>query len=218
MEDWGEAPVVIAEGEREADPGVGAGTEQIDESDTEHEDLPVEEEPWPGLLEERMNLIQDALQADDLRDARERLERFLGTVEDHKLRPEEIRPTILGDTVLSILAQHKAYRTCRTKIFCPVDGCMKQIVKVSRLMGHISRDHGAREEDTQDLVRFFIGTMLPGRLKVNLQRTNGIQVRGKWNVERCHCTGCRHLHAVHNRIEIHLQQHPDMWANIEALG
>jgi hypothetical protein len=31
--------------------------EQIDEPDTEHEDLPVEEEPWPGLLEERMNLL-----------------------------------------------------------------------------------------------------------------------------------------------------------------
>jgi hypothetical protein len=44
MKDWGEAPVAIAEG-READPGVGAGVEQIDEPDTEHDDLPVEEEP-----------------------------------------------------------------------------------------------------------------------------------------------------------------------------
>jgi hypothetical protein len=57
MEDWGEAPVAIAEGEREADPDVGAGAEQMDEPDTDHEDLPVEEEPWPGLLEERMNLL-----------------------------------------------------------------------------------------------------------------------------------------------------------------
>jgi hypothetical protein len=61
MEDWGEAPVVIAEGEREADPGIGAGAEQIDEPDAEHEDLPVEEEPWPGLLEERMKLLRDVL-------------------------------------------------------------------------------------------------------------------------------------------------------------
>jgi hypothetical protein len=44
-------------GEREADPGAGAGVEQIDEPDTEHEDLHVEEEPWPGLLEERMSLL-----------------------------------------------------------------------------------------------------------------------------------------------------------------
>jgi hypothetical protein len=85
-------------------------------------------------------------------------------------------------------------------------------------MGHLGRDHGVREEDTQDLVRFFIGTMLPGRLKMNLQRTNGTQVRGEWNVERCHCPGCRYLHAVDNRIERHFQQHPDMRANIKALG
>jgi hypothetical protein len=114
MEDWGEAPVAIAEGERKTDPGAGAGAEQIDEPDPEHEDLPVEEEPWPGLLEERMNLLRDVLQADDPRDSRERLERFLAMMEGHELRPEEVRPTRLGDPVLSILAQHKAYRICRT--------------------------------------------------------------------------------------------------------
>jgi hypothetical protein len=107
MIDWGEAPVMIPDDERKADPGVGAGAEQIEELDTEHEDLPVEEEPWPGLFEERMNLIRDAPQADDPRDARERLERFLGTMGDHELRPEEVRPTRHGDPVLSILAQHK---------------------------------------------------------------------------------------------------------------
>jgi hypothetical protein len=106
----GEAPVAFAEGEREADLGAGAGAEQIDEPYTEHEDLPVEEEPWPDLLEERMNLLRDALQANGPRDARERLERFLGTMEGHELRPEEVRPTRLGDPILSILARHKAYR------------------------------------------------------------------------------------------------------------
>jgi hypothetical protein len=191
MEDRGEAPIAIAEGERETDSGVGAWAEQIDEPDTEHEDLPVEENPWPGLFEERMNLLRDVLQADDPRDARERLERFLRTMDSDELRPEEVRPTRLGDPVLSILAQHKAYRICRTKIFCPMDDCMKRIAKVSRLMGHLRRDHGVREEDTQYLVRFFTGTMLPGRLKVNLQSTNGTQVRGEWNVERRHCPGCR---------------------------
>jgi hypothetical protein len=96
----------------------------------EHEDLPVEEEPWPGLLEERMNLLRDALQADDPRDARKRLERFLGTMESHELRPEEVRPTTLGDPVLSILVQHKTYRICRTEMCCPVDGCTKRIANV----------------------------------------------------------------------------------------
>jgi hypothetical protein len=95
---------------------------------------------------------------------------------------------------------------------------MKGIENVSRLMGYLRCDHGVREEDTQDLIRFFIGTMLPGKLKVDLQRTNGTQVRGEWNVERCHCPGCKHLHAVHNQIERHLQQYPDMRANTEALG
>jgi hypothetical protein len=139
-------------------------------------------------------------------------------MEGHELRPEEVRPTRLGDPVLMILAQHKAYRICGIIIFCPVDGCMKQIANVSRLMGYLGRDHGAREEDTQDLIRFFIGTMLPRRLKVNLERTNGTQVHGEWNVERCHWPGCRDLRAMHNRVERHLQQHPDMRVNIEALG
>jgi hypothetical protein len=198
MEDWGEAPVAIAEGEPEADPGVGAGAEQIDEPDTEHEDLPLEEEPWPGPLEQRMNLLRDSLLEDDPCDARERLERFLGTMESHESRPEDVRPTRLGDPVLSILAQPKTYRICRTKVFCPVDGCTKRIANVSRLMGHLRRDHGVREENIQDLVRFFIGTMPRGRLKVNLQRTNGTQVDREWNVERWHCSWCRHLRAVHN--------------------
>jgi hypothetical protein len=113
MEDLGEAPVAIAEGEGEVDPGVGAGAEQMDEPDMEHDDLPVEDEPWPGLLEERMNLLRDFPQADDPRDAREKLERFLGTMEGHELRPEEVRPTTIEDPVLSMLAQHKAYRICR---------------------------------------------------------------------------------------------------------
>jgi hypothetical protein len=112
MKDWDEAPLAIAEGEREADPGAGAGAEQVDEPDAEHEDLPVGEEPWPGLLEERMNVFRDVLQADDPRDARGRLERFLGTMEGHQLRPQDVRPTTLGNSVLSILAQHKACRIC----------------------------------------------------------------------------------------------------------
>jgi hypothetical protein len=173
----------------------------MDEPDTEREYLPVEEEPWPGLLGERTNLIRDALQADDPSDARERLERFLGARQGHELWPEEVRPTILGDLALWILAQHKACPAFRTEMFCPVDGCTKRIANVSRLTGHLRRNHGVRAEDRQDLVRFFIGTMLPARMKVNLQRTNGTQVRGEWNVEKSHCPGCRHLHAVHNRIE-----------------
>jgi hypothetical protein len=179
MEDWGQAPVAIAEDEREADPGIGARAEQIDEPDTEHKDLPVEEDPWPGLLEERMNFLRDGLQADDPRDARERLERFLGTMEGHELRPEEVRPMRLRDPVLSKLAQYKAYRICRTQMFCPADGRTKRIAKASRLMGYLGCDDGATTEDTQDPVRSFIGTIFPGRLKVGLQRTNGTQVHGE---------------------------------------
>jgi hypothetical protein len=61
MEDCGGAPVEIAEGEREVDSGVGAGGEQMDESDVKHEDLPVDAESWPGRVEDRMNLLQDVL-------------------------------------------------------------------------------------------------------------------------------------------------------------
>jgi hypothetical protein len=97
----------------------------------------------------------------------------------HELWPEDVRPTRLGDPVLSILAQHNGYRICPAEMFCPVDGCTKRIANASKLMGHLRRDHGVREDDTQDLVRFFIGTMLPGELKLNLQRINGTQVRGE---------------------------------------
>jgi hypothetical protein len=67
--------------------------------------------------QEKMNLLRDLLQVDDPRDARERLERFLGTMEDHQFRREEVRLTTRGDPVLSILAQHKTYRIYRTKSF-----------------------------------------------------------------------------------------------------
>jgi hypothetical protein len=77
-----------------------------------------------------MNVLPDVLQADDPRDIRERPERSLGPMEGHELRPDEVRPTILGDPVLLILAQYKAYRTCRTKIVCPVDDYTKRIVNI----------------------------------------------------------------------------------------
>jgi hypothetical protein len=179
MEDWYEAPVAIPDGEREADPGAGAGAEQIDEPDTEHDDLTIEEEPWPGLLEEKMNLLRDALQGDDTTEAPERLERLLETMQDHELRSEEVGLTTLADPVFSLLAQHRAYRIGRTRMFCPVDGCTKPIAFVSRPMGHLRRDHGVSEEYTQDLVPFFIGTVLPGTLNINRQRTNGVEVRGE---------------------------------------
>jgi hypothetical protein len=120
----------------------------------------VKEEPWPGLLEERINILREVLQADGPRDTRERPERLLGTMEDHGLRPEEVRPTTLGDPVLSILAEYMAYRICRPEMFCPVDSCTKGIANVSRLMGQLHRDHGVRQEDTQNLVPLCMGTML----------------------------------------------------------
>jgi hypothetical protein len=51
----------MPKGEHEADPGARAGAQQMDEPDREHEDLPVEEEQWSGLFEERMNLLRDVL-------------------------------------------------------------------------------------------------------------------------------------------------------------
>jgi hypothetical protein len=89
---------------------------------------------------------------------------------------------------------------------------------VSRLMGHLRHGHEVREAYAHDLVQFFKGTILPGRLKFNLQRTNEAQVHGKRNVERCHSAGCRNLHAAHNRIERHSQKHSVMRANIQALA
>jgi hypothetical protein len=41
---------------------------------------------------------------------------------------------------------------------------------------------------------------------------------GMWRDAIAQGAGCRHLHAIRNRIERHLQQHPNMRANIEALG
>jgi hypothetical protein len=196
MIDWCRAPVAIPEGEREIDPNVGASVESIDEPDAEHEDLPVEEEPWPGLLEHGMNLLRDALQADEPSDARQRLVRFLRTMEDYELWPEQVSPTTFGDPALSILAQHKAYRICRTTVFCPVAGCTKRMASVSRLMGRVRRDHGVKEGDSQDLVRSFHGMMLPGRLKINLQRTMGHEYVGNgiWRdaIAQGACTHMRH--------------------------
>jgi hypothetical protein len=140
-----------------------------------------------------MNLLRDMLYADNLRDAGERPERFLETRDNHKPWPEELRPMTLEESALSILAQHKAYWICRTQMFRPVANCTKRIAKISRLAGYLRRVHQVRDGDTQDLVRFVVGTTLPGRFKVNCQRKNGAQVRVQWNVERCHCPGCSHL-------------------------
>jgi uncharacterized C2H2 Zn-finger protein len=151
----------------------------------------------------------------DAAEAHDRLEEWL---EGFRRLDDGGREWNLGEPILWLLLHANCPRICRRELFCPMEGCQKRILHIPGLLGHLRKDHGETEEDTKDLVQYFIAKMLPRKLRVALFKMNGTRVEVKWDTERCHSPKCKYVHGKHDRVESHHRSHAGLQQNIEALG
>jgi hypothetical protein len=104
----------------------------------------------------------------------EQLEELLTSFEQDEISIEECTQITLEDSLLRLLAQHRSFRICQRTIFCPEEKCRsKPMRSLAALATHMHREHGASNEDTEDMVRYFISKMLPTKIKIEAKTEQG---------------------------------------------
>jgi hypothetical protein len=79
--------------------------------------------------------------------------------------------------------------------------------------------HGDTADETSDMMRYIISKLLPGPVGAIVTTSDGQRVNGKWNVCRCHATGCNYVNGDGHRVEAHIRnKHRQMQQNIDMLG
>jgi hypothetical protein len=190
-----------------------------EEVDTEHEELPAE----PGgeariLLEEGVRALVHIMKKDDVHEVAEGLEEFLRIQEEAEGGMPR-REDSLEEPIVELLVRNKSWRICRGETFCPSIGCDTRVHRKERLATHLIHEHGVTKERTQDMMRFYIDTMMTGITEVCLSKPDGTEVRRKWKSERCHYPGCKYLHSEHRSMDNHVRkQHPRMHEDMRVLG
>jgi hypothetical protein len=150
----------------------------------------------------------------DADEARDRLEEGL---EGFTSLDDGGREWNLREPALSLLLHSDYQKICRRDLFCPVDGCQKRVLHIPGFLGHLRKDHGETEEDTKDLVQYFITKMFLRKLRVALFKLNGMRVDVKGDTEPCHSPSCNYVHGKYGSVELHHRSHPEIQMNIEAL-
>jgi hypothetical protein len=192
------------------------------------EDLIVEE--WEErertarqLLDERKNLLREALLADDKGAS---LERFLRDVKPIDAERDDLRDFTLDMPILELLVRKNSAAIPRAKSWCPHSECEFQEKESTRLSTHLETTHG---EEANDLVSYDINQLLDGKLRVVIICTEtGVRLYCPWLSERCRCGDCKYITDTHRSYQAHLGRHDqankkrglpgDMVKNIRELG
>jgi hypothetical protein len=149
------------------------------------------------------------------------LEGLLKKFEEDEVPPEYFVKVTLEDPVLLLLPQHRSFRICRREFFCPEENCRsrKPIKTLGQLATHMQTIHGASKDETSDMVRYIIRKLLPGPVTQVVKTCRGREVRGDWNLCRCHCPGCSYVSTEGCNVEAHRKrQHKKMTEDIQKLG
>jgi hypothetical protein len=151
----------------------------------------------------------------------EELEALLRSFEEDEIQEANFARVTMEEPVLLLLAQHRSFRICRRKLFCPVENCHsnKPITSVGRLTLHMQMIHGASKEETTDMVRYFISRLLPGRIEAIVTTRDGRRVGGSWNLSRCHHPGCDYVKGEGFRVDGHVRaRHKETQKDIKMPG
>jgi hypothetical protein len=205
--------------------------EEIDqETDTEHEAIAEEKhfEEREGIhaaVIERMNRLAKLLRSEGDEEEEDthisqQLEDLLGTFEENEIPIEQCSQVTLESPILLLLAQHRSFRICRRRIFCPEENCRSKVMRnFAGLANHMQREHGATREETEDMVRYLISRMLPKDIEIAATTEQGDPVTGDWNFGRYHHPGCNYLSVRNGATEAHIKnQHKEMHREIQELG
>jgi hypothetical protein len=149
------------------------------------------------------------------------LEALLGRFEEDEMDPDIMTQVTLEDPIVLLLAQHRSFRVCRSRIFCPDQHCKctKKFATVGKLATHLVRDHQAQSEAVADIIGYFIGEMLPEPIRPILTDETGGEVRKTWGHVRCHHPGCTYFSANFNGMLHHVSNvHRAAETDIDTLG
>jgi hypothetical protein len=188
-----------AQAEEEPDPV------RIDmEEDTEHE--PIQREHIAEMrgvhpsVTEKMTELAELLGSKEPEEGEDseklnRLESLLQSFGESETPREVMKRETLQDPLLLLLAQQRVFRMCRNSFFCPHDDCRCRIPirSLTALALHLQVQHGARKQETEDMVPYFLVSLLPDRPQIRVKTMEGREVNSEWNVRRCRYPECQHL-------------------------
>jgi hypothetical protein len=220
-----------------------------EEPDTEHEEIQFDVQEMFELNSEinpiivdRMNRLADILMRGSKKDlnfnARGRryevrpseeeevgmvndLETLLHTFEEEEVPEERLIEEKLEDPILLLLAQHRRFRICRSRFFCPVQEYIlhKPITSLGRLATPLQTFHGAAKEDTADMVRYFIIKLFPNPIQAIYTTRGGRKVHGRRCLCRCHSPGYNYVSGKHYQVSGNANSKHKLMANdIKKLG
>jgi hypothetical protein len=109
----------------------------------------------------------------------------------------------------------------RREFFCPREDChqAKRIQTVKQLATHMRVSHGASPEETADMMRYFIETLLPERVKMVVRTDRSERVRRNRSFCRCPHPGCKFISTDPCQVEAHVKSnHKSLKRDIESLG
>jgi hypothetical protein len=189
-------------------------------------------EPRPGVHEKvlrRMNqlatlLKKEEFQVEDTETGTARLEKLESLLHEFaadEISPDQFAEVSLASPVLLLLAQHRSFKICRKELFCPEENfrLRKKIKTIGKLATHLVLEHGVAQEETIDMVRYFISKMLPGPIKALITTRTGHIVNHRFNFGRCHYPGCSYVNAESGRIDAHVRKaHKSMGIDVKSLG
>jgi hypothetical protein len=149
------------------------------------------------------------------------LETLLSSFEKAEIPLDKLVEPSLEDPVLLLLAQHWSFRICRRDFFCPEENCRPKwpITTLGKLISHLKLVHRVGEEETADMVRYFLMKLLPGETEAVITAQDGQRVKRSWDFCRYHHPGCSYVSVGSLQVDGHMQTtHESMTKDVKKLG
>jgi hypothetical protein len=172
-----------------------------------------------------MNALKDLLVTEELGERErcqqlERLENLLERFKQHEIPIEQCVEVTLQDPLLLLLAQHRSFRICRRKLFCPEENCRPRPMRtVGEMALHMQREHGASQQETTDMVQYLIARFLLSPIKVEVKTAQGKSVKGQWDFRRCRYPRCNYSSSGNSQVDNHISKaHQNTCRDTQDLG
>jgi hypothetical protein len=131
-----------------------------------------------------MDQLRDVLTMQSIDDAKENLKRLLQRFADTPDIPRLEGDLGPDDPVLLLVAQARCERICRAGLFCPFQGCRKQLKSNADLLTNLNKKHDLEDRCCRDLMHHFLNRLCPANVYIVLRTHGSETVDRHWDVER----------------------------------